>query len=534
MIRPLLASGLAYIAVTLLMGANVLGRLSVEILGDRGDPVFVAAILAWNATHVPWTEAWFDFPAFYPAPDMLTLSEHLLGVSVLATPIYWLTGNAVFTHNATTLATHVLCGMAMFALVWRLTTHGGAAFVAGLAYAFAPYRASQIGHLQVLTAFWAPLALLGLHAFLGTGRRSWLAVFGICWMLQGAASGYFLVYFSLLVAFWVLWFVVIARRWKELALILAAAMVSVLPLAPVLARSASIHERYGFSRGLQEVVVHSADVTAVLCAAPRLITAHDLGGTCRGEGELFPGIALIALCGAGLALWLTRRRRDRDAAPIGFYAVAALLMWVFTWGPSPTLHGQRWLEHGPYSALMLLPGVDSLRVPARFWMMAALCLSVLLGLTLAAALRHRARMRWAVALLAGTAVTLEGWHTWPMATLLPGPPRPDLLRNGVVMTLPLGESLEWETAAQFEAVRGGWRAVNGYSGYEPPQYQALRELSMRADPALLTPFVAQADLHIVVRESSPTHVELVERQPGVEFVAGAGGLRQYRLAKSGD
>ena len=42
----------------------------------------------------------------------------------------------------------------------------------------------------------------------------------------------------------------------------------------------------------------------------------------------------------------------------------------------PTVMGQRALYQAPYGWLMRLPGFDGLRVPARFWMMAVACLSV--------------------------------------------------------------------------------------------------------------------------------------------------------------
>ena len=58
-----------------------------------------------------------------------------------------------------------------------------------------------------------PLAMLGLHAYVDTGRRRWLALYGAAWMLQGAANGYALVFLSVVVAYsaWV-WRLAIAER----------------------------------------------------------------------------------------------------------------------------------------------------------------------------------------------------------------------------------------------------------------------------------------------------------------------------------
>ena len=94
---------------------------------------------------MPFTDAWWQFPIFYPAADVLAFSEHLLGVSVIAAPLDWLTGNPVVAANLTSLATFPLCALAAFALARHLTGSSVAAFVAGLVYGFGPYRMAPAG-----------------------------------------------------------------------------------------------------------------------------------------------------------------------------------------------------------------------------------------------------------------------------------------------------------------------------------------------------------------------------------------------------
>src|SRR5688572_31095667 len=125
-----MGSALAYAAITCAMGHRVLASLGTAIASDPGDPVLNAAILAWNAQQLPWTNAWFQFPIFHPTADALTLSEHLLGVSVIASPIYWLTGSPAIAYNLALLLSYPLSGLATYALVWRLTRQSSAAFLA--------------------------------------------------------------------------------------------------------------------------------------------------------------------------------------------------------------------------------------------------------------------------------------------------------------------------------------------------------------------------------------------------------------------
>jgi hypothetical protein len=98
--------------------------------------------------------------------------------------------------------------------------------------------------------------------------------------------------------------------------------------------------------------------------------------------------------------------------------------------------------------------------------------------------------------------------------------------------LPLGDQPR-DTRAVYDAVNGGWRSINGYSGYEPGYYEALRTLSRDGDEALFQPFRALEDLHVVVDETDGLMRALVERQPGSRLVGVAERQRHYRLSRSG-
>jgi hypothetical protein len=331
---------LAYTAVTAWQGRDVLANLGSTVIHDAGDPLLNATILVWNARHVPLTQAWWNLPIFAPTPDALTFSEHLLGLAPISTPLYWLTGSGLVAYNLTTLLTYPLCGAAMFALVQFLTGSGSASFLAGLAFAFAHYRVSHLPHVQVLGAFWMPLALLGLHRYVSEGGRRWLLLFAAAWLLQGAANGYYLVFFSVLAGLWVLWFVLVRRRWRTLWPLAGVTAVAAVPLVPILHRYVAVHDAYGFTRTRPEVEFYSADVAAVLCA-PHLLTFWAwLKIACKPEGELFPGITIVlVVVAAVLFLWspavaLPRDRRVRIAALIAFavagaYLVTALSVWWF-------------------------------------------------------------------------------------------------------------------------------------------------------------------------------------------------------------
>src|SRR5688572_29305134 len=321
---PLCASALAYAAVAVVAGRLVLAHPASTIVHDVGDPLLTAALLHWNAWTLPLTHAWWQLPIFAPSPDALAFSEHLLGLSVVATPIEWLVRDPLVAANVVTLLTYPLCGVAVFLVVRRLTGSAPAAFLAGLAYAFAPYRASQQPHLQMLAAFWAPLALLGLHGYVESGRRAWLVLYGGAWLLQSLANGYSLFFLSALVALWTLWFVVVPRRWIQLRDITVATLVAAVPLAPTLGTYVAVHARHGFERSPVEAQTFSAELTSLLCAPRETAFWAWLRVGCRPESEIFPGLVLLVLVGVAIAAL----RREASAAPASAWAVRALRGFV--------------------------------------------------------------------------------------------------------------------------------------------------------------------------------------------------------------
>ena len=77
--------------------------------------------------------------------------------------------NPILCYNLLFLSTFVLSGLGMYLLVRELTGNPLAAFVAGLLFAFAPYRLPQSSHLQVLSSQWMPFALYGFRRYFRHG-----------------------------------------------------------------------------------------------------------------------------------------------------------------------------------------------------------------------------------------------------------------------------------------------------------------------------------------------------------------------------
>jgi hypothetical protein len=566
-VRRFLFAASGYTALALLITWPLAINLRTAVPHDLGDPLLSTAILWWNAHLFPFTETWWNGFAFYPASGFLAFSDPRLGESLIATPLQWLGCSPVTAYNLTLLATYPLCALAAHWLGFVLTNRHDVAAIAGMAYGFCPFRVAHLPHLELLAGFGMPAALAALHLYKDTRRGRWLVVFAGALVVQGLCSSYYLLFFSVLLGMWLLWFL---RRddLRALAGILLASAGSLLVLLPLVLGYRRIHAFYGFARPFDQIVLYSADATSLLTAHSSLTLWGWTSQWAKSEGELFPGATILVLALAGaIFAWRRRAARDRldrvsvwllpvagvfaavaycgwayapwqiavagvrassDApfkpmtvallamsawvaassrlrgayarrSAFAFYGIAAVMLFLCSLGPKPTLAGHQFLYEPPYAWLMRLPVFSSIRVPARFGLPAMLALAV------AGALAYhrlsstgRLRRRLAPVVLAGIAA--DGW-----ISDLPFPTVPDSWTAArasgfaAVLELPLGGALA-DLAAIYRAIDHRRPVLNGNSGFEPPHYYTLRTALAERDPSTFDGLRTSGRLLIVINK----------------------------------
>jgi hypothetical protein len=541
-------------------------HMGSRVPSDLGDPLLNTFLIAWNAHTLPLTDRWWNLPMFYPIAGVMAFSEHLLGLSVVTTPIVWVTGNALLAYNVAFFLSWVLCGLSAHLLVWVMTRRHDLGIIAGLAFAFAPYRMSQFAHVQVLSAYWVPLSLVGLHLFFQTRRSRWLALFAGAWLLQSLACGYYLFYLSALVGLWLLWFAIGRERWPDVGRALAAWAVAVAAMVPVGLGYLRFQGAYGLKRWPEEIESFSADIASLLKAPYQLRLWGWLDVVDRPESALFPGLAIVLVTLTGLVIaWrgaarqpMGRLRAARAAlaaaalvaliaatplllgpwkieffgirllsvttarkpfslavllaavaiglhpsvraawrrrSPLAFYALATVAMWIFSLGPAPTFMNEPVLYKAPYAWLMYIPGVDGVRVPARFWVLATLCLAVAGALALAHLTARWPRARVPLLTLMAALLLVEAWPK-PLRVIPPPAPRDTRARGAVRLELPVSPA--HDAIVMYRAIDHRRPVLNGYSGYFAPHYWSMQYLLQQRDPAILTRLAALAPLEVVI------------------------------------
>jgi len=341
-----------YLALTVALAWPLPLGLARDIPGDFGDPLFSAWAMAWDATHLG--RGWWSANIFAPQPLALAYSEHFLPQGLQALPIYWATRNPILGYNLVFLSTFVLSGLGMFLLARELTGSRAAGFVAGLAYAFSPFRVASIPHLQVLSAAWMPFVLYGVRRHFSTGRLRPLAGAAVAWIAQNLSCGYYLLFFSPVVALYLAWELTTRRLWTDRrALVRAAGMCAVVFIVtlPFLLPYLELR-RLGFDpRSLTETKRFSADVYAYFTADPGLwFWGPHASAWPRAEGSLFPGLTIVLLAAFGAVArhtW-TGGREGRPPAWHRLLMVVVIACWLavllLLFGKSIRLPGLRITE----------------------------------------------------------------------------------------------------------------------------------------------------------------------------------------------
>lgn len=412
-----LAAGACLLAVV--MHWPLVLHLGDHIPKDLGDPLPQSWQVAWDGhalAHQPLD--FFQSNQFWPLEDTLAFSDALVGYAPAG-----LLGSgaeaAVFRYDLVFLFAYALAFAGAYLLARELGLGRGGAAVAGAAFAFAPFRLEQDGHMQVISSGGIPLAFaLGLRGY-RLRRPAWVvAGWAVAaWQLSvGFTLGLPLAY--LLATIWVIASVVWLRmgrprlgRGLAIATVVGAAIFAAagLLLSRPYVRVADAHP--GAHRTPADVAAFSGPPWILLVAPEENLVWGGATSPLRDglenipEKTLFPGLAILALAIAGLASPVYPRWLRRGLG-VGVVVILILALGFREGG------GLAW----PYRVVYeLVPGWQAIRVPGRLVTFASLGLALLAGAGAQRAMLGGAARRLsglggagAIAALLVAAVVIEG------------------------------------------------------------------------------------------------------------------------------
>ena len=273
---------------------------------DPGDPYLVSWILWWDY-HQTFRDPLnlFHSNLFYPFRYTLAFSEHCYGIALLFFPLFALGAQPLTVHSVAIFLGFATCGYGAFRLARTLTGSTGAGWIAGIIFAFVPFRFGLMSHLPYLFSAWIPLLFEALVLFArerSRGRAAWL---GVAFFMTGLTT---ITWLTLsIVPFTVAAMLLLTRYgiwrdwafWRRGGVALGLASLALLPFLLPYSAAAKL---YNFRRSIDEVKGESARAFHWLSADNRNRLWRGLGDHLPqgGRFRLFPGLLPILL---SLAAW---------------------------------------------------------------------------------------------------------------------------------------------------------------------------------------------------------------------------------------
>jgi hypothetical protein len=404
----------AAVVISVVMNWPLILNLGETIPKDLGDPLPQSWQVAWGG-HALTSQPleFFQSNQFWPEKDSLAFGDALIGYAPagLIGEGPW---DAVVRYDLLFLFAYALCMFGGYWLGREMGIGPGGAAVAGVAFAFAPFRLEQDGHMQVISSGGIPLALaMGVR---GIRLRSpwWLfaAWVAAAWQLSiGFAIGLPFAYLvGVLIAIGVVIWWRRGRPAPDRRLLVAGAAGA---LMFVLVAGLIARPYFRVADEHDEATRPPSTVEAYSGPLAVFITSPDenfiWGGSSAGiredlenvpEQTLFPGLLFLLLAGVGLGSssfprWL------RYGLGGGVFVV-----WVLCMGFQED-DGLLWPYRWVYE---YLPGWEAIRTPGRLSTFSSLGIALLAAAgaesVARAAVRRWGPVRWRLAVAPATTALL--------------------------------------------------------------------------------------------------------------------------------
>jgi hypothetical protein len=403
--RAHVAALLGYLALTVaLLWPAIRWFAQRPMVGTGDSSVFYWAWWAQPRALLDGNDPFVTDQLFFPVGADLALTTTTPLIAVATAPVRAVLGPAA-QINLVQLGSFWLSAVGAYLLAVRLVHHRGAAFVAGVAFAMAPYRFfHQSDHLNLIHTGFLPFGVLALLRLLEV--PSWRRAVAL-----GAVVGAAFITDPHIAALTLTCLVptVVAERARLLeqrravGLAVVVAVVIAAPLLVPALRATASGE--GSAVDPDVMVLYSSDPVRWLLPPtdhPVLgAVSESIGGRHPDEGVAHPAWGMVALAVIGASsTWFATRRRWVALVAIG---------GILSLGPFLKI-GDRVLDVPlPYRALVELPGIETMRAAGRFAIVAVLAIDVLAAVGIVTLLRRWGRER--VILVGVLALVL--FELWP-------------------------------------------------------------------------------------------------------------------------
>lgn len=462
----------------------------------------------------------FDGNTFLPHGGTLLFSDLLAGMAVPYGVLTAIGLDPILAFNLLHLGLGLVALEAMYRLARRFDVRPGVAVAAAIAFAFSSFTLSHWGHVNLQAVAVLPLGVLLL-----------VRVFERPTVGRGAALGAFVAAVYLTVGYLALMLVLVLGALAAVRVVgegavasvrryafagATAVVVAAIVAGPAVLAFLDVRGDQGFERSEVEVRQGRLDPDDDLVEGPEgswVFGALDRTADDDPEhGLALDAVMVVGAAGGLVALVLAVRRRRRPLAAgvapglVGFALVGVVGYWLAL-GPTPGLGGLAFR-----AAVKLVPGFDTVRVPARFALLLLFALCGLGAVGWELVLRRQGERVARVVpvvlvglVLAQAGATLPRWHYDDRASSLAVYRALAERPAGAVVALPMRDVLT-TSGTLIESTRMVYSTVdwnprvNGYSSFVPSDYEPRRQVLETFPSAASLELLRSLDVRYVLLE----------------------------------
>jgi hypothetical protein len=357
----------AFVAATLVATWPLALNLNEGV--PYGGDAFQFIWNAWwfsKAANSPTLGLWFT-PYQY-APDGASLALHDLS-PLNAWMEAWLRPAGDFgAYNLLILFHYVLGAWGAYILAWYLTGNRAGSVIAGFIYGFSAHHAMHLSQLSTVSSGWIPLGVYYLLKYTRDGGTR-DGVLSVLMLLAAALSSWYHLVFTGVVFFGFMLIGQIGLKeslggWGKWQRAIIPWIVAVVVLSPVLVMALKAAIALPSSWRVEMGAKYFLDPAWAVLPPPNHPVCGALarpflgtipGNATEGVGSL--GLVPIIL---GLLAWFRKNPTTRAWCWLG------LILFLLALGPTITVLSVKTGIPGPFRLWEIIPGLNLVRVPARF------------------------------------------------------------------------------------------------------------------------------------------------------------------------
>lgn len=473
-------------------------------LGNRavgqGDELVISWIMNWviHAIVQGNIYTFFDANLYYPYLHSLAYSDLFITSSLLAIIPLWIVQEPIVVVNFTLITSLTLVGFSLYLLSYYLTKDFLASLFAGILVIFSPAVLDKATHLQILSIYWVPLAILFFLKFLNLQRTKYLLVsliFFLCQVYNSFLPGYFILfsYLIILIYYW-LW-----NKEKAKALFIKknilALLITFILVIPIAVPYFQVAREFNYVRDIRDAIHFALQPEDLFypSAYTRLQQyLLDLPfNQISQNNEFKPGyVGFIFTVLIVLSIFYTFKYYIKERN-VSIFLTIALTGLIISLGP--VLHLGRQTIHDPFPIPLpyalfyyLLPGFQGFRNSARWEMLFILAIVIVVAMAIHSLLKKYSLKTQTVIYLLLIIVCIAEFNFPMKFEKIPAKsefPKVDYWltttpKDIQIVHLPIYNWNMWpytqnELWREYYSTLHFRKMVNGYSGFSPPPWQAL-------------------------------------------------------------